>query len=141
MCLTLKMIRKSLFFLIGIILTTYSLTLSALPSDNQQNISIVANSWFFNYKTGLRIYEGAVKMDQGSSHLTADRVVTKNNDKHKLEEAIAYGIQQLAEYSTIAKEGDDIFHAKAKIIKFYPLKQTIILEGDVKVTQGKNSFE
>ncbi len=115
--------------------------LLALESDDQQVMHITSDGSTFNYKTGTNIYEGHVKIDQGTTHLTADRVVTTNNNQHKIEEAIAYGFTQLAEYTTLPKPGDPVLHAKAKVIKFYPAKSLVYLEGDVVVTQGKNSFE
>ncbi len=114
----------------------------SLPDDNLKTMHIVADSTTFNYKTGANTYDGHVKIDQGSTHLTADRVSTKNNNNHKIEEAIAYGLNNnLAEYSTLPKSGDLVLHAKAKIIKFYPHTSMVILEGNVMVTQGKNSFQ
>ncbi|MDR3477592.1 MAG: lipopolysaccharide transport periplasmic protein LptA [Gammaproteobacteria bacterium] len=112
----------------------------ALPTDETQKMDIIANSSLLNYKNGANVYEGDVKIDQGATHLTADRVTTQNNDKHKMEEAIAYGTQKPARYWTIPKEGDLEFNAFAKVIKFYPIKSIVILEGDVVVTQGNNSF-
>lgn len=113
----------------------------ALPNDSEKNMHITANSTLLNYKTGFNTYEGDVKIDQGETRLTADRITTQRNNNHKMEEAIAYGTKTLAHYWTIPREGDDVFHAKAKIIKFYPLKSLVILEGDVVVNQGNNSFQ
>ncbi len=117
-----------------------SATLLALPTDHKEKVRIFANTSTFNYKTGLNIYEGNVKIDQGSTHLTADRVVTQNNKQHKIQEVTAYGITKLAEYTTIPKPGDDVFFAQAKVIKFNPITSMITLEGDVLVKQGNNSF-
>jgi len=117
------------------------LGLLALQGDDHEIMHIVSDGSTFNYKTGTNIYEGHVKIDQGTTHLTADRVVTINNDKHKMEQAIAYGLTDLAEYTTRPKPGDPLLHAKAKIIKFYPARSMVYLEGDVIVTQGKNSFQ
>ncbi|HSW69724.1 MAG TPA: lipopolysaccharide transport periplasmic protein LptA [Gammaproteobacteria bacterium] len=117
------------------------LSLFALQGDDQQIMHINSDASTFNYKTGTNIYEGHVKIDQGTTHLTADRVVTTNNDKHKIKEAIAYGLNQLAEYTTLPKAGDAELHAKAKVIKFYPATSLVFLEGDVVVTQGKNTFQ
>jgi len=119
----------------------FSMSLFALPGDDQQTMHIDASTSTFNYKTGTNLYEGNVKIDQGTTHLTADRVVTMSNGHHKIEEAIAYGLTQLAEYTTLQKPGDPVLHAKAKIIRFYPAKSLVYLEGDVTVTQGKNTFQ
>ena len=113
---------------------------AALPGDDAQKMNIISNSTLLNYKTGSNVYEGDVKIDQGATHLLADRVTTQNNSKHKMEEAIAYGVLKPAHYWTIPKEGDVEFNAYAKVIKFYPAKSTVVLEGDVVVKQGNNSF-
>ncbi len=126
--------------LIAIILLLFPSLGFALVGDDHQTIHIVADSSTFNYKTGNNLYEGNVKVDQGTTHLTADRLTTSNNDKHKIQEAIAYGIHQLADYSTTPKQGDKPVHAKAKVIRFFPIKSLVQLEGDVIVTQGDNSF-
>ncbi len=118
-----------------------SASLFALQNDDQQIMHIVSDSSTFNYKTGTHIYEGHVKIDQGSTHLTADRVVTMNNNKHKIEQAVAFGFNELAEYTTLPKPGDPLLHAKARVIKFFPAKSIVFLEDDVVVTQGKNSFQ
>lgn len=113
----------------------------ALPDDNKQPIHITANSTTYNYKTGSTIYEGNVRIDQGTTTLTADRVITNKNNQNQIEEAIAYGTDPLAEYSTVQKKDEPPLHAKAKTIKFYPLKAMVVLEEDVTVSQGKNSFQ
>lgn len=113
----------------------------ALPSDNEQIIQITADSSTIDYKTGKNIYEGHVKISQGTTNLIADKLITYNNDKHKIKEAIAYGIQKPAEYSTLPKLNDPVLRATASIIRFYPLKSLAILEGNVIVKQGKNNFQ
>jgi len=112
----------------------------ALPADREKKLHIIADSYELNYKTGKDIYEGHVKVDQGTTHLTADRLVTEKDKNRKIISAIAYGIQQLAEFSTLPKEGEEMFHAKAKLIIFYPVVSSVRLEDEVVVTQGKNSF-
>lgn len=112
----------------------------ALPDDSKQPMHIVSDSSLFNYKTGQDIYDGNVKVDQGTSHLTADRLITQKNNQHKMISAIAYGIKTVAIYTTIPKQGDLVMHAEAKKISFFPPTSTVILENDVTVTQGENNF-
>lgn len=134
MCLNLK---KILFTILYIVSTS---TCLALPSDSEQTMYIVADSTLFNYKTGVDTYEGNVKVDQGTTHLIADRLVTEKNEHKTIVSAIAYGLQSLAEFETQPNKGDKILHAKAKVIKFYPSTSTVILEDNVVVTHGENSF-
>jgi lipopolysaccharide export system protein LptA len=121
------------------ILSLPTMTL-ALPEDTQKKLNIEANSSIFNYKTRIDTYEGNVKVNQGTSHVIADKLVTQKDRHHKLILATATGIQRLAEYTTTPKEGDPPLHAWAKIIKFYPQDSMVILEQDVTVTQQDNSF-
>lgn len=126
--------------LLSILLISLTGLALALPTDPQQAIHIVADSSVFDYKKRFNRYEGHVKIDQGSSHVVADRVETRSNAQHKMEEAIAYGTQKLAHYWTLPKEKDPEFHAHARIIHFFPLQSLVKLEGDVVVTQGENIF-
>lgn len=113
----------------------------ALSADQKEPMHIVADSSIFNYKTGVNLFEGHVVVIQGTTHLTADRLITKNNEKHKINEAIAYGLSDLAHYWTVAKKGDPEIHAKARVIKFYPIQSNVTLEKEVTVLQGDNSFQ
>lgn len=116
-------------------------SLFALPEDNKEKIYIVADSTNYNYKTGFTVYEGHVKVDQGTTHITADRLTTKMNAQHKINEAIAYGLHEPAHYWTLPKTEDPEIHANANIIKFYPTDSNVALEQNVIVTQGENSFQ
>ena len=113
----------------------------ALPEDHLQKIHIIADVWNYNYKTGVTIYEGNVQVDQGTTHITADRLITKCNNKHVIKEAIAYGLHKTAHYWTLPKPNDAIMHAYANVIKYYPLETNITLEQNVTVLQDKNSFQ
>lgn len=117
------------------------LTVLGLPADTQEKLHIFADSGVYNYKTGNSLFEGHVKVDQGTTHIVADRLTTKSNSKHQIKEAVAYGLDQLAHYWTLPKLGDVEIHAKAKIIKFYPIESNVTLEEDVTVIQGENSFQ
>lgn len=119
----------------------YSSETFALEEDNKEKVYIVADSTLYNYKTGVNTFEGNVKVDQGTTHITADRLITKNNKQHKIREAIAYGIKTQAHYWTLPKVGDPEIHAHADIIKFYPQESNAVLEKNVVVTQGENIFQ
>lgn len=132
-----RQIHNLIFFLF--MLSPMSIAFG-LPEDSNKIIHIVANSTEFNYKTGTDIYEGDVQVDQGTTHLKADRLVTQKDENHKIISAIAYGNDYPAEYSTIPKLGDLLLKAKAKVITYYPRTSTIFLKDNVIVTQGGNSF-
>lgn len=113
----------------------------ALPEDNKAKLIIIADRSTYNYKTGIKVFEGNVKVDQGTTHLTADKLITRDNEQHKIEEATAFGLQGLAHYWTLPKPNDPEIHAQAKVIKFFPIAANVTLEQEVYVQQGKNSFQ
>lgn len=123
-----------------ILLSTQAGTVFALPGDRIEKLHIKADTSIYNYKKGINFFEGNVKVDQGSTHVTADRLTTKSNSKHQIEEAIAYGVDKLAHFWTTPKPGQQIINAEAKIIKFYPISLNATLQGNVVVTQGENNF-
>lgn len=112
----------------------------ALKTDNTKKIHIMGDYALLNYKTGIHTFEGHVKVDQGTTHVLADKIQTISNKFHKIKEVTAYGVQSLAHYWTLPKEGDLEIHAHAKIIKFYPENSNATLEQNAIVMQGNNSF-
>lgn len=121
-------------------LCCYAINSFALDTDSKEKVNIMADSGTYNFKTGVDVYEGHVKIDQGTTHIIADKLVTKKNPQHKIEEATAFGTLELAHYWTQPKVGEPELHARAKIIKFYPIDSNVTLEYDVHVSQGENSF-
>lgn len=113
----------------------------ALPNDNQQKVYITADSSIYNYKSGINIFEGHVVVNQGTTHITADKLITKTNALHKIQEATAYGFKDLAHYWTLPKLKEPELHAHAKIIRFFPINSNITLEQMVTVAQGENRFQ
>ncbi len=126
---------------LALLLLLASKPLAALPDDHKALMHIIADGSEYNYKMGETWFEGHVKIDQGSTHLEADRVITKRNAQNKIQEALAFGLQQPAHYWTYPKTGEKMLHAYAKLMKLYPLESRLVLEGDVRVTQGENRFQ
>lgn len=135
---------NNIFFskFICILLTlTFSSVVFCLPQDKKEVLHIVADSTIYNYKTGINIFEGHVKVDQGTTHITADKLTTKSNLRHDIQEIIAIGIQNQAHYWTTYHAGEADIHAQANTIKFYPIDSNIVLEQNVIMTQAANSFK
>lgn len=129
-----------ILFLTSICLSMHSHCF-ALDSDRSARLNIIADSGIYNFKSGVDVYEGHVIVDQGTTHIRADKLVTKKNNHHKIEEATAYGTQALAHYWTLSQSGEPEIHARAKIIKYYPIVANVTLQYEVHVTQGENSFQ
>jgi lipopolysaccharide export system protein LptA len=113
----------------------------SLSSDKNSTVHITADQSTYNYKTGVNTFEGNVKVDQGTTHLTSDRLITHNNSQHKIEVAIATSLASTSHYWTTPKAGETEMHAYAKIIRFYPQVSNVTLEQSVTLKQGENSFQ
>lgn len=110
----------------------------ALPSDQDQPFKIAADNVQIDHNTGTTTYQHHVLVDQGSTHLIADHMVTVNNPQNQLTEIIASGKQAI--YRTITDSKKPELIAKADTIKYYPLENKIVLLGKANVKQGENVF-
>jgi lipopolysaccharide export system protein LptA len=133
--------RALFMFIAAIHLAVLSLNANSLTEDRKEKLHVTADTTIYNYHNGTNYFEGHVLIDQGTTHLTADKLTTKNNSKHQIEEAVAYGVKELAHFWTIPKQGEPIMNAHANVIKFYPMTLNVTLQGHVRVTQGGNNFQ
>jgi lipopolysaccharide export system protein LptA len=60
-----------------------SVSAFALPSDRNQQLSLVADRATYNDKTGITTYTGNVVIEQGTMKLQADSIVATLNSKKK----------------------------------------------------------
>lgn len=110
----------------------------ALDTDQQQPANLKADSVQFNRNTGIGTYLGHVEIIQGTTKIFADKIITysKNNKVYK---AIAYG--NPAKYQTMPKGNEDTLYANAERISYFLDKKYVILQGNVIVTQDKNTIK
>ena len=106
--------------------------------NNQEVIYLEADNVNYDYKKGIIRYEGNVHAKQGSTALTADKMIVYYNQKHKIEKVVATG--KLAHYKTLLKEDKDSLKAEARSIFYYPIAGKVILEQEAKVEYNKNLF-
>lgn len=132
--------RRITHIIISILLASAAFAVYSLPEDKTEKLYIKSDISTYDYKKGTNYFEGHVLVDQGTTHLTADRLTTRSNSKHRMQEAIAYGVNDLAHFWTTPKAGEAVINAHAKIIKFYPETQNTTLQGEVQLTQGENNF-
>ena len=119
-----------------------TVTSHALPEDKNKPIYLSADSADLNQSTHQGEYIGHVDFKQGTSHITAERAITLVDENNKLTKAVAYGNDKTrAHFSTMTDQQKPKMHARAKIIRYYPLKHLIELEGHAQVTQGNDRFE
>lgn len=114
----------------------------ALPDDKNKPIHLSADSADLNQSTHRGEYIGHVDFRQGTCHIMADRAETFVDNHNKLTKAIAYGTtKKRAHFSTITDIQKPRMHAKAQIIRYFPTKHLIELDGHAEVTQGHDRFE
>ncbi|MGV3740418.1 MAG: lipopolysaccharide transport periplasmic protein LptA [Gammaproteobacteria bacterium] len=124
-----------------IILFTLSLPLFALPDDNKQPLLIRADSVDLNPNKHIGIYQGSVKIDQGSTHILSAKTTTVGNAKNKLVMATFEGnASKQAHYWTKQDKDKPIFHAYADKIYYCPEKDQITLSGNARVAQEQNQI-
>lgn len=125
----------------GIFFLAFTSICFALPDDKLQLLQVKAGSADINQDTHEGTYTQNVEIDQGSTHLRADNALTKLNQKNKLTQAIANGSKKAqAHFWTLTDVNKPPLHAYANIIRYFPNKHLIELEGNARVEQGKDSF-
>ena len=110
----------------GILMVLSLLPLSAwaLDADRDQPINIEADQASLNDKTGFSVYEGNVKLQQGTLIFTGNRMTVQLTDK-KLDTIVLTG--NLATYVQ-RPEGKNVDqHAEAERIEYYAIDERVIL--------------
>ncbi|HVV68781.1 MAG TPA: lipopolysaccharide transport periplasmic protein LptA [Gammaproteobacteria bacterium] len=110
----------------------------ALSTDRDQPAHFIADKFQTNQKTGITIFTGHVQMDQGTTHLTADKVTVYNGEHGRINKAIAVGAP--AHYSTLPdnEKKNRMMDAYGKTIEYYPQLRKAVILGDGIVIQGPN---
>ncbi len=117
------------------------LAIAELPSDKNAKLFIASNTAELNKETGISIFTGDVKIDHGSTHVTADKLTTYSDEKSHVVKAIAVGkAGNIATYESMTDVGKPPLVATAETIEYYPQKHYVILLGNAHVTQGENSI-
>lgn len=108
-----------------------------LPTDKQQPMHIASNfaHWDGNANTTTLI--GNVIITQGTTTVTADKLVLYSDKQNQIKQAIATG--NLASYTTTTDITKPKLHAEAQSIQYFPPTGEIILIGQAHVQQGDNT--
>lgn len=110
-----------------------------LSSDEKEPAHFEADDVSMNHKTGITVFTGHVKVDQGSTHLTADKLTVYKDQEGKVTKIVAAG--QLAHYATLPDKQKMPMDAFAKTIEYYPKEKKAVLLGQGMITQGSNTFK
>jgi lipopolysaccharide export system protein LptA len=107
-----------------LLLSLLPLTAWGLDADRDQPINIEADQASLNDKTGFSVYEGNVRLQQGTLIFTGNKMTVQLTDK-KLDTIILTGAP--ATYVQ-RPEGKDINqHAEAERIEYYAIDERVIL--------------
>lgn len=110
---------------------------AALESDRDQPAIIDADTVDIDFNAGIRIYEGNVKLRQGTIRLDADRLEVRFKDD-ALESAIAVGSP--AEFRQRPEGKDHDVVGVALNIHLDEVNDEITLTDEAVVTQGRDSI-
>jgi lipopolysaccharide export system protein LptA len=100
------------------------LTARALDADRDQPINIEADKASLNDKTGFSVYEGNVRLQQGTLLFTGNRMTVQLTD-NKVDTIVLTGTP--ATYVQRPQGRDTDQHAEAGRIEYYALDERVIL--------------
>lgn len=96
----------------------------------------VSDSLVYQAKKHTITYIGHVKVDQGPTHLTGDKLVIDLTPTNQMKTLVDTG--HPATYTTITQNHPGVIHAKADKITYHQITQMIYLDGHADVTKNNN---
>ena len=118
-------------------LLAFTSTASALESDRQQPLKIVADTALIDEKDGTATYTGNVVLTQGTLRIAADSLKIRT-DQGKVDIVMAVG--QPALFSQVPEPNQAEVIAKAKNIDYLVRDQKLLLKRKASIVQGENIF-
>ncbi|MEJ2762134.1 MAG: lipopolysaccharide transport periplasmic protein LptA, partial [Gammaproteobacteria bacterium] len=131
--------NRKLEILLGLILLCLTPAALALSTDKDQPIQVEADSAQLDNKNNVSVYTGNVILTQGSIRMTGDKMTVYNTEDDKLDTLIMEG--HPATYRQLPDKSKVYDQAEAKTLKYYELKNMVILIGDAVVKQKNFSIK
>lgn len=128
---------KAVTFMLYTLVMLPSLTY-ALSSDKQKTAHLTADNVKYDRLNHQSMFTGHVQFHQGTTTLTADKILVYDNKHNKVYKVIATG--KRAHYSTLPDAKKFLLHAKANTIVYYPIKEVAMLIGNGEIQQQQNIF-
>ena len=110
----------------------------ALPSDRNQQLSLVADRATYNDKTGVTTYTGNVVIEQGTMKLKADSIIATLNAKKEIQTITAKG--QLAKFQQQIDTNKGLARGEAQTIVYNAETGILTLTGKAYLYQGGSSI-
>ena len=131
MQLILKLLQHALLMLAPLL---YAPCCAAHQADAEQPVQIQSSYVEFDDKKGTAIYTGNVIADQGSRHLTADKLTIVRGENNKIKCMIALG--DPAYFQSQADPSKPIGFGNANKIEYFPIEDKVDLIGNAKLEQN-----
>lgn len=112
-------------------------TATALSSDASQPIELEADRVEIDEGQGISTYSGNVKLSQGSTKLSGDRIVVKSG-RNGLEKLTAYGAPAAFRQRPDGEQQDVV--AEANKMEHDVVSQKLTLTDNAKLNKGKERF-
>lgn len=119
--------------LCGLVLSIFTLPVTAVPSDYTQPVDVRADYWEASIQDNISIYRENVEVRQGTMLINAGRLEANASAGRGNEVLIASG--NPATYSQKLEDGKEV-KAQAKEIRYDLATRTLTLTGDAELSQS-----
>ena len=123
----------------AVLFTTIGLNsayVTALSTDRNEPATISADDVEFDFATGVRIYRGNVKLDQGTMKLRADKLIVEYKDD-VLQKATAFGEPAVFQQRPDDKPNDVI--GKGMKLELDEINNMVILIDNASINDGEKN--
>lgn len=127
-------LNKIILIFISCCLISY---VHALPEDRSQPIHITSNTAIKDDQKGITVYQGDVKVDQGTMKIRADKVTFYLKDK-KIIKVVAEG--QPARFEQQPARNQTLVRARATMLEYVLSKRTVLLLDNAHLEQDGASI-
>ncbi|MFC0820419.1 lipopolysaccharide transport periplasmic protein LptA [Moraxella marmotae] len=112
---------------------------SALPSDANQPIRLLADRATYSDRTGVTTYSGKVTIEQGTLKIAADNLtVNLDTNNRSIKTAVATG--RPATMQQVVTQEKGLAKGQANRIDYNAVTGIVTLTGNAKLTQAGSSF-
>ena len=110
----------------------------SLPDDREQAILISADKALRDEKKGLTVYSGNVVLDQGSLHISADKITVFRINAEG-DRIVARGQPALVQQKP--SEDEELMRAHAEVIEYYKDEDRLRLQTNAQIEQGGSTVK
>jgi len=106
--------------------------------DSELPVQITADHASFDHKLGVAVYLGNVQVNQGTRHLTANKLVIESDSSNRIKIMVATGTP--ATFRSQQDPNKPAGTGAAKVIKYYPQKDKVDLLYQAQLTQDGDTI-